>query len=603
VLIRGLNQKGDFMIKKLMIISLAVFLALPAIASELARKSVPHVDRIITGDEPLPNKTPIPWSPNAATQSPGTVVGTTYFDYQTNGSSGNRIAVGNDGSVFFAWTNGLNWERPRKVYFNRIDEFGEWYSTGIGDNVFNDSVTGYCQVAMAYGNRGVIACHAGANVFSQIAIDSDPPGFGIFNIYNAPDLVSGNRRTIWPYVAVDRNNLVHLVMSENSNAQNPQRLCYARFNQSTGTWWPSATNPQFIDSVKTISGVIAASPVSDKVVIAYTKMTDSSSQTWNDVCYVLSQDGTTWDFTNGRINVTNYGDDDDSLWAYTDAAVIFDYNDNFHIVWNANWSPTANSYYYRTYLFHYNSGRQIIDEVRTPWPDSLWLGSGCDCGGWNRPICKMDLGVQPVSNILAVVWTQFDTSDCSAAGYANGDIWLAYTADGGVNWSSPTNVTNSHTPNCEAGDCDSDHWPSLADVISGNFMNGGLKLFYVNDKDAGGMPQTEGSPTENPMMYHPIVFGNIDDKPALPANFTLAQNYPNPFNSNTNISFELKTASSVKLEIFDLAGAKVATLVNQQMASGTHQVTWNAEEVASGTYYYRLTAGKEVQTKQMVYVK
>jgi hypothetical protein len=585
------------MIKKLMIVSLVLFLVLPAISAELARKTAPHADRIITGNEPLPNVAVIPWSPNAATQSPGIVVGTTYFDYQTNGSSGNRVAVGSDGSVFFTWTKGLNWERPRKVYFNRIDEFGEWYSNGVGDNVFNDSVTGYCQAAMAYGNRGVIACHAGANIFSQIAIDSDPPGFGIFNIYNAPDLVSGNRRTIWPYVAVDRNNLVHLVMSENSNNQDPQRFCYARYNQANSSWWPGATNPQYIDSVKTISGVIAASPVSDKVVIAYSKMTDSSSQTWNDIYYVLSQNGTTWDFVNGRTNVTNYGDDDDSLWAYTDVAVIFDYNDNFHIVWNANWSPTANSYYYRTYLFHYNSGRQLIDEVCAPWPDSLWLSAGCDFGGWNRAICKMDLGVQPGSNKLFAIWTQFDTTDCSAGGYSNGDIWMAYTSDGGTSWSQPDNLTNSHTPNCEAGDCDSDHWASLADVVDGN-----LHLFYVNDKDAGGMPQTEGSPTENPMMYYAIPVG-IDDSPLKPTNFALEQNYPNPFNSNTNISFELKTASFVKLEIFDLAGAKVVTLVNQQMASGSHQVKWSAEKVASGTYYYRLTAGKEVQTKQMVYVK
>jgi hypothetical protein len=586
------------MVKKLMIVSLVLFLVLPAISAELARKTTPHFDRIIVGDEPLPNVTAIPWSPNAATQSPGTVVGTTYFDYQSNGSSGNRVAVGSDGSVFFAWTNGLNWERPRKVYFNWVDRFGQWYSNGIGDNVFSDSVTGYCQVSMAYGNRGVIACHAGANVFSQIAIDGDPPGFGIFNVYNAPDLVSGNRRVIWPYVAVDRNNLIHLVMSENSNAQNPQRLCYARYNPANNSWWPNATNPQYIDSVKTISSVIAASPVSNKVVIAYSKMTDSSSQTWNDICYYLSQDGTTWDFANGRVNVTNYGDDEDSLYAYTDVAVIFDYNDNFHIVWNANWSVDANSYYYRTYLFHYNSARQAIDEVRTPWPDSLWLGSGCDFGGWNRAICKMDLGVQPGTNNLYAIWTQFDTSDCSAGGYSNGDIWMAYTSDGGTSWSQPDNLTNSHTPNCEAGDCDSDHWASLADVVDGS-----LHLFYVNDKDAGGMPQTEGSATENPMMYYPILLSGIDDTPAKPINFTLAQNYPNPFNSRTNISFELKTASQVKLEIFDIAGAKVASLVNEQMAPGSHQVNWNAEKVASGTYYYRLTAGKEVQTKQMVYVK
>jgi len=585
------------MVKQLMVVLLAVLMAIPAFSAQTARKSPPHVDKIIVGDEKLPDVPVIPWSPNTATQSPGTIVGTTYFDYQSNGSTGNRIAVGSDHSVYFAWMYSPVYPRPRKVYFNWLSPEGEWFSNGVGDNDFADSVTGYCQVAITSSNRGVIACHAGANIFTEIAVDSDPPGFGIFNIYNAPDLLSGGNRTIWPYVAVDRNNLVHLVMSENSNNQDPQRLCYARYNQSTGNWWPNATNPQYIDSVKTISAVVAASPVSDKVVIAYSKMVDSSSQTWNDIVYILSQDGTTWDFVNGRVNVTNYGDDDDSLWAYTDIATIFDYNDNFHIVWNANWSPDVNSYYYRTYLFHYNSGRQVIDEVRNPWPDSLWLSSGCDFGGWNRAICKMDLGVEQGSNKLFAIWTQFDTSDCSALGYANGDIWIAYTANGGVSWSEPENLTDSHTPNCEAGDCDSDHWASLADVVDGK-----LHIFYVNDKDAGGMPQEEGSATENPMLYYDG-YQAIDNSPAAPTNFNLAQNYPNPFNAKTAISFELKAASKVKLEIFNVVGEKVATLANQEMAAGPHRLTWDASQVASGTYYYRLTAGKEEQTRQMVYIK
>lgn len=57
----------------------------------------------------------------AGAQSPGIVVGTTHIDQQSYGSTGNRIAVGSDGSVFFAWMNALNYSRPRHVYFNRLD--------------------------------------------------------------------------------------------------------------------------------------------------------------------------------------------------------------------------------------------------------------------------------------------------------------------------------------------------------------------------------------------------------------------------------------------------------------------------------------------------
>jgi hypothetical protein len=84
-----------------------------------------------------------------------------------------------------------------------------------------------------------------------------------------------------------------------------------------------------------IAGLPAASPVSDKVAIVYSKTTDTSTQWYNDIVYILSNDGLTWNFTN-RTNVTNYGTDNDSLWAYTDLDAIFDYNDNLNIIWNAH---------------------------------------------------------------------------------------------------------------------------------------------------------------------------------------------------------------------------------------------------------------------------
>jgi hypothetical protein len=585
------------MIKRLLIAFLAVMLVLPLAASELARKSPPRVDRIITGLEPLPPGPEYPLNPGLITQSPGIQVGTTHYDYQSNGSSGNRVAVTNDGSKYFAWMNGLNYPRPRHIYFNWVDAAGNWFSSGEGDRVNNDSVGGYCQLSLIYGNRGAIAYHGPAPAYTKLAIDSDPPGFGIWNYYDPPDLITpGNTHGMWPYIAVDRNNRIHILMTESTTSNTvPQRMVYTRSTDGGVTW----VNPvRFVDTVKCIAGVVAASPVSDKVIVTYSKMTDTSSQTWNDIVYVLSQDGLTWDFINGRVNVTNYGSDSDSLWAYTDLDVIFDYNDNFHIIWNANWSPTANSYYYRTYLFHYNHATQVIDEVRTPYPDSVWPQSGCDFGGWNRAVCKMNLGVQEGTNTLFATWTQFDTADCSAGGFANGDIWMSSTSNGGTSWETPINLTNSPTPGCFAGDCDSDHWSTLADKV-----DDALHILYVNDKDAGGLPQTEGANTENPMLYLRVPVSSIDDQPQNPANFSLAQNYPNPFNAKTIISYELKESSPVKVEVFDITGAKVATLVNQTLSAGHHQVSWDATNYASGVYYYKLTTKESSQAKQMVLIK
>ncbi len=85
--------------------------------------------------------------------------------------------------------------------------------------------------------------------------------------------------------------------------------------------------------------------------------------------------------------------------------------------------------------------------------------------------------------------------------------------------------------------------------------------------------------------------------------YKLAQNYPNPFNPRTTISYQLPATSDVKLEIFDILGKKVATLVNGRQAAGAYTYTWNASNMASGIYFYRLQAGNFVETKKMMLVK
>ncbi len=94
----------------------------------------------------------------------------------------------------------------------------------------------------------------------------------------------------------------------------------------------------------------------------------------------------------------------------------------------------------------------------------------------------------------------------------------------------------------------------------------------------------------------------------LPQNFSLEQNYPNPFNPTTQIKFNLPKQSEVSLKIYDMLGREVASLVNGEMNAGTHLLTWDGKDnsgnlVASGVYFYRITAGEFVDTKKMVLVR
>jgi hypothetical protein len=91
--------------------------------------------------------------------------------------------------------------------------------------------------------------------------------------------------------------------------------------------------------------------------------------------------------------------------------------------------------------------------------------------------------------------------------------------------------------------------------------------------------------------------------PTAPKTFLLEQNYPNPFNPSTTIRYQLPVASEVKLEVYDVLGKKIATVVNERQSAGSYQVVWNASGLSSGTYFYRLQAGTFVETKKMIMVK
>ncbi len=90
---------------------------------------------------------------------------------------------------------------------------------------------------------------------------------------------------------------------------------------------------------------------------------------------------------------------------------------------------------------------------------------------------------------------------------------------------------------------------------------------------------------------------------SAPRQFTLQQNYPNPFNPETIINYELRITNYVELSVFNMLGQKVRTLVNSKQQAGRYTVTFDATGLASGVYYYRLTAGSFVQIRKMILIR
>ena len=88
-----------------------------------------------------------------------------------------------------------------------------------------------------------------------------------------------------------------------------------------------------------------------------------------------------------------------------------------------------------------------------------------------------------------------------------------------------------------------------------------------------------------------------------PLAFRLAQNYPNSFNATTTIQYNLPEPSHVTIDIYDILGRKVETLVNAKQEAGCHQIIWNAKDASSGVYFYKIQAGDYAETKKMVLLK
>ena len=85
--------------------------------------------------------------------------------------------------------------------------------------------------------------------------------------------------------------------------------------------------------------------------------------------------------------------------------------------------------------------------------------------------------------------------------------------------------------------------------------------------------------------------------------YRLNQNYPNPFNPETRIEYSLKKQSFVSIEVFDILGNKIKTLVNEKMGAGKHSITFDGIKFPSGIYFYRLECENFLSIRKMVIIK
>ena len=140
---------------------------------------------------------------------------------------------------------------------------------------------------------------------------------------------------------------------------------------------------------------------------------------------------------------------------------------------------------------------------------------------------------------------------------------------------------------------------TLSEVVDRGINIAGL----FEDFDGDSRPQGLGIDIGADEYTSSTEIDRLNSERILPETVQLYQNYPNPFNPSTTIEFDLPKTSQVTLKIFNILGEEAATLVSDRLPAGSYSYEWNASNLASGVYLYRLQAGDYVQTRKMVLMR
>lgn len=172
--------------------------------------------------------------------------------------------------------------------------------------------------------------------------------------------------------------------------------------------------------------------------------------------------------------------------------------------------------------------------------------------------------------------TYGDVRETDTLGFWSYKPIILSTSDGGENWSAPTKF-DSHAGSYLLGSkmIDENIW----------YLCGGNPALILKTVNGGVSFVEEEEINETPTAYH------------------LSNNFPNPFNPSTKIKYSIPQSSNVVIKLFDILGNEIESLVNEEKSVGTYELTWYAENLPSGVYFYQLQVGDFIETKKMVLLR
>ena len=558
------------MLRRVYIFGIAILLAFAAVVmAERVSSPIQSLTplRLYTGDEDLSN-VPMPANPHPSRLPLDDPLGelyqagTTWYDYQHNGTPGKMISVDADGYIHVVWMNGLNSAfNPRHVYYNVWDPSSETFSVPNGSQINATIRAGYACNATYDNGFCFPAFHeiiTGANAHTASAIDFLPRSGAFTTSQPSWCYISGvEQQYIWPKIAFTPDGRLHLVSTLTTpNAGDPQVMLYSRGTPQfdpdgfgLDITWDAVGGDcdfQFVDSVMTIAGDIAASRHSNRVVIAWahprSDLTDANTrnQIDNDLYIQISEDGgQNW---GPRTNITNFvpGDlncpsqdtlvcDNDTLRLYTDCSVIIDNEDYIHVAFTVRtwydvgypgYGPGPLGWIDKSGIYHWSEEYDEFSPVANAYYfQTIEGGTLIQNGAWQLNKHRPSLAEDTTNGMLYCSYQMYDSTQYSDAGYPMGDAWVAKSCNGGRVWTEAVNVTRTDGgQNTPPPGSMSERDITLAKyVTTGNDGNKYLHMEYVFDHDAGAVIQTppEGTATLNEVYYQRIPADSIPDRPLL----------------------------------------------------------------------------------------
>ena len=559
--------------------------------------------------------------------------GSTY-DYGWNGLSRQMIFTDSQGTQHIAFhrRTTLSSAATRRIYYQyEIDD--DSVQVGVDVTPLGQG-SGWPSIDVTSDGRAVLNWHSG--LVERLAVDG-VWGFGLFNVQPHP--MDPSQNPLFPSLAVDKtkdriywwstgatytafgdSQAVYFTDDEGVNWDSTEIVW--DMTNTASYWSGSAIAISNDDSNLAVWQVYGEVPLDGDTVncVLYSR-TEDEGNTWEITCVI--QVGVSWNGLSDPI-ITPFGYNDTLIiHAARGVDLGFDYQNNVHMVMNGlayhaiNDSETVNT----TGIYHYSSlrgeGASNLVEItdanisHAAFIDSAiniieprWTSNGA---GFNMPTIASAKDA-PVHFALWVQWNGADEgnlaaliADTGATGFFTSAIWGAWSFDGGNSWASPYEVAS--VPGASLEFVTLDPWLQKIDstglyrwhALWLEDLSPGVSLFGQDDSSMN--PWIYGTET---LRYIEVA---VEGEIAIIDKFVLTDNYPNPFNPITTIAYSLPRSGDVTLIIYNLLGEEVARLVDGFQQAGEYQTEWNASNVSSGIYFYRLQVGDFTETKKMVLLK